>query len=87
MTAAVTNITQAYLTDTTSQMIQQEAGNLSVQTSTTPIPAAMVSWLAAQLPSTPNSLKGKVTNASTYIKRAFPSQTSTSAAANELIML
>lgn len=87
VTAAVTNITLAYPTETTTQMIQQEAGKLSVQTSTTPIPAAMVSWLAAQLPSTPNSLKGKVTNASTYIKRAFPSQTSTSAGANELIML
>jgi hypothetical protein len=71
-------------------MIQQEAGNLSVQTSTTPIPAAMVSWLTAQLPSTPNSLKAKVNNASTFIKRAFPSQTTVAliqAAANEIIML
>jgi hypothetical protein len=87
--AAINNIKQAYPAVTTNTLIQKEAGKLSVQTATTPIPAAMVSWLTAiiQLPSTPNAVKSKVTNASTYIKRAFPTQTTTTVATNELIML
>ena len=71
-------------------MVQQEAGKLSVQTSGTRIPAAMVSWLNAQLSSTPNNLKSKVTAASTYIRQVWSSQTTVAliqAAANQLIML
>jgi hypothetical protein len=90
VTAAVNFIKQVYPTLTTPQLVQQEEGKLSVQTSGTPIPAAMVSWLNAQLSSTPNNLKSKVTAASTYIKQVWSSQTTVAlvqAAANKLIML
>ena len=90
VTAAVNFIKQVYPTLTTPQLVQQEVGKLSVQTSGTPIPAAMVSWLNAQLSSTPNNLKSKVTAASTYIKQVWSSQTTVAlvqAAANKLIML
>ena len=90
VTAAVNFIKQVYPTLTTPQLVQQEVGKLSVQTSGTPIPAAMVSWLNAQLSSTPNNLKSKVRAASTYIKQVWSSQTTVAlvqAAANKLIML
>ena len=90
VTAAINFIKQVYPTLTTTQLVQQEVGKLSVQTSGTPIPAAMVSWLNAQLSSTPNNLKSKVRAASTYIKQVWSSQTTLAlvqAAANKLIML
>ena len=71
-------------------MIQQEAGKLSVLTPGTPIPAAMVAWLNAQIRSTPRNLKSKLMAALTYIRRAWPSRTSPAliqAAAGEIIML
>ena len=86
--AAVTYIKQVY--PTTDEMIQQEAGKLSVRTPGTSIPAAMVAWLSGQIRSTPRNLKSKVMAALTYIRRAWPSRTTPAliqAAADEIIML
>jgi hypothetical protein len=87
--AAVNFIKQAYPASTTNQMVQQEAGKLSVRIPGSSIPAAMVSWLNTQLNSTPQNLKSKVAAASTYIKQGWPSLTTSALvkAANQLIML
>ena len=87
--AAVNFIKQAYPASTTNQMVQQETGKLSVRIPGSSIPAAMVSWLNAQLNSTPQNLKSKVAAASTYIKQGWPSLTTSALvrAANQLIML
>ena len=88
--AAAQYIGLVYPTTTTAQMVEQEANKLSVKTSGSSIPAAMVSWLNAEIRSTPRNLKSKLMAASTYVRRAWPSQTTPAliqAAANEIIML
>jgi hypothetical protein len=85
--AAITRIKDVFPDATTPELIQKEAGKLSVETPTTPIPAAIVAWLRSRLWHLQIYMRARNVAASTYVKRAFPAETATKVSEKELIML
>jgi len=85
--AAIIRIKDVFPDVTTPDLIQKEAGKLSVKTPTTPIPAAIAAWLRSRLWHLQIYMRARNVAASTYVKRAFPAETATKVSETELIML
>jgi hypothetical protein len=84
--AAIIRIKDVFPDVTTPDLIQKEAGKLSVKTPTTPIPAAIAAWLRSRLWHLQIYMRARNVAASTYVKRAFPAETATKVSETELIM-